>query len=105
MGRRGKAGRKGATSKAAAATRGMTSKEKAHFVFMHRHLIVKRRENRIDSERDDLTRMLEYLPELATLRRFADVIRDFESRLGRFDPAVSEALASGSMDPRPFEPA
>src|SRR5262249_4924324 len=27
-----------------------------------------------DSERDDLRRMLEYLPELATLRRFADRI-------------------------------
>jgi hypothetical protein len=80
MGRRGKAGRKkkrgrkGAKSKAAAARRGMTVKEKAHFVFKHRHLIVKRRENLTASERDDLTRMLEYLPELATLRRFADRI-------------------------------
>ena len=80
MGRRGQAGRKkkrgrkGAKSKAAAARRGMTVKEKAHFVFRHRHLIVKRRENLTDSERDDLTRMLEYLPELATQRRFADRI-------------------------------
>jgi hypothetical protein len=80
MGRRGKAGRKkkrgrkGAKSKAAAARRGMTLKEKAHFVFKHRHLIVKRRENLTDSERDDLIRMLAYLPELATLRRFADRI-------------------------------
>jgi hypothetical protein len=78
MGRRGKAGRKkkrgrkGAKSRARAARRGMTLKEKSHFVFKHRHLIVKRRENLSDSERDDLTRMLEYLPELATLRRFAD---------------------------------
>ena len=80
MGRRGKAGRKkkrgrkGAKSKATAARRGMTVKEKAHFVFKHRHLIVKRRENLTDSERDDLIQMLEYLPELATLRRFADRI-------------------------------
>ena len=80
MGRRGKAGRKkkrgrkGAKSKAAAARRGMTVKEKAHFVFKHRHLIVKRRENLTESERDDLTRMLEYVPGLATLRRFADRI-------------------------------
>jgi transposase-like protein len=80
MGRRGKAGRKkkrgrkGAKSKAAAARRGMTVKEKANFVFKHRHLIVKRRENLTESERDDLIRMLEYLPELATLRRFADRI-------------------------------
>src|SRR5439155_23703817 len=80
MGRRGKAGRKkkrgrkGAKSKARAARRGMTLKEKASFVFKHRHLVVKRRENLSDSERDDLTRMQEYLPELATLRRFADRI-------------------------------
>src|SRR3954468_11580135 len=73
-GRKKKRGRKGAKAKAAAARRGLTVKEKAHFVFKHRHLIVKRRENLTDSERDDLTRMLEYLPELATLRRFADRI-------------------------------
>jgi transposase-like protein len=80
MGRRGKAGRKkkrgrkGAKSKAAAARRGMTVEEKANFVFKRRYLIVKRRENLTESERDDLIRMLEYLPELATLRRFADRI-------------------------------
>jgi hypothetical protein len=80
MGRRGKAGRKkkrgrkGAKAKARAARRGLTVKEKARFVFKHRHLIVKRRENLADAERDDLTRMLDYLPELATLRRFADRI-------------------------------
>ena len=73
-GRKKKRGRKGRKAKAAAARRGMTVKEKAHFVFKHRHLIVKRRENFTESERDDLTRMLEYLPELATLRRFADRI-------------------------------
>jgi len=71
-GRKKKRGRKGAKSKARAARRGMTLKEKAHFVFKHRHLIVKRRENLSDSERDDLTRMREYAPELATLRWFAD---------------------------------
>ena len=68
-GRKKKRGRKGAKSRAAAARRGMTVKEKAHFVFKHRHLIVKRRENLTETERDDLVRMLEYLPELATLRR------------------------------------
>jgi transposase-like protein len=73
-GRKKKRGRKGAKSKAAAARRGMTVKEKAHFVFKHRHLIVKRRENLTETELDDLTRMREYLPELATLRRFADRI-------------------------------
>jgi hypothetical protein len=73
-GRKKKRGRKGAKSKAAAARRGMTVKEKAHFVFQHRHLIVKRRENLTEVECDDLARMLEYLPELATLRHFADRI-------------------------------
>src|SRR5215210_7008273 len=71
-GRKKKRGRKGAKSKATAARRGLTVKEKAHFVFKRRHLIVKRREDLTELERDDLTRMLEYLPELATLRRFAD---------------------------------
>ena len=80
MNRRGKAGRKktrgrkGAKAKARAARRGPTLKEKASFVFKHRHLVVKRRENLTEAERDDLTVMLSYLPELATLRRFADRI-------------------------------
>jgi hypothetical protein len=78
MGRRGQAGRKKKRgrkgAKAAAKRRGLTVKEKSHFVFKHRHLIVKRRENLTEEEGDDLKRMLEYLPELATLRRFADRI-------------------------------
>jgi hypothetical protein len=73
-GRKKKRGRKGAKSKAAAARRGVTVKEKAHFVFKHRHLIVKRRENLTESERGNLTVMLEYLPALSALRRFADRI-------------------------------
>jgi transposase-like protein len=71
-GRKKKRGRKGAKAKAAVARRGLTVKQKAHFVFKHRYLIVKRRENLTQLERDDLKQMLEYLPELATLRRFAD---------------------------------
>ena len=80
MGRRGKAGRKkkrgrkGAKSKAAAARPGMSVKQKASFVFKHRYLIVKRREHLGQIEGDDLKQMLEYLPGLATLRRFADRI-------------------------------
>ena len=73
-GRKKKRGRKGAKSKAAAARRGLTVKEKAHFVFKHRYLIVKRRENLTELEHAHLKQMLEYLPELATLRRFADRI-------------------------------
>jgi len=71
-GRKKKRGRKGRKAKAAAGRRGPTLKEKAHFVFKHRHLIVKRREKLTEAERGELVRMLEYLPELATLRRFAD---------------------------------
>ena len=73
-GRKNKRGRKGARSKAAAARRGMTVKEQAHFVLKHLYLIAKRREALTESERGDLTRMPEYLPGLATLRRFADRI-------------------------------
>ena len=80
MSRRGKAGRqkkrgrKSKKAKAAAKRRGLTVKEKAHFVFKHRHLIVKRWENFTESDQANLTLMLEYLPELNTLRRFADRI-------------------------------
>ena len=73
-GRKRKRGRKSHKAKAAAARRGPSAKEKAYFVFKHRHLIVKRRENLTEAERTDLTLMLEYLPELTTLRRFADRI-------------------------------
>jgi hypothetical protein len=70
-GRKKKRGRKGAKSRA---RRGLTLKEKSAFVFQHRHLIVTRPENLTESQRDDLRRMQEYLPELATLRRFAERI-------------------------------
>jgi hypothetical protein len=68
--------RKSRQAKAAAARRGPSGKEKekAHFVFKYRHLVVKRRENITEDERDDLVRMREYLPEPALLRRFADRI-------------------------------
>jgi Transposase len=71
-GRKKKRGRKSKRAKAAAGRRGLTLKEKARFVFRHRYLIVKRREKLTEAERSELTRMLEYLPELATLRHFAD---------------------------------
>jgi transposase-like protein len=73
-GRKKKRGRKGKKAKAAARRRGPSLKEKAKFVFTHRYLITKRRENLTEKERGDLRRMLEDLPELATLRRFADRI-------------------------------
>jgi Transposase len=71
-GRKKKRGRKTKKARAAAGRRGPTLKERAYFVFKHRHLIVKRREKLTEAERGDLGRMLEYLPELATPRRFAD---------------------------------
>jgi transposase-like protein len=71
-GRKKKRGRKSRRARAAAGRRGPTLKEKAHFVFKRRHLVVKRREKLTEAERCDLARMLEYLPGLATLRRFAD---------------------------------
>ncbi len=73
-GRKKKRGRKSKQAKKAAARRGPSVKDKAYFVFKHRYLIVKRRENLTERERADLTQMLEYLPELTTLRRFADRI-------------------------------
>jgi transposase-like protein len=77
MGRRGRAGRKKkrgrkGAKRRASARHGLTLKEKSSFIFKHRHLIVKRRENLTESEREDLWRMLSYLPELVTLRHFAD---------------------------------
>jgi len=71
-GRKKKRGRKSRKAKATAGRRGPTLKQKAHFVFKRRHLIVKRREKLTEAERADLARMVEDLPELATLRRFAD---------------------------------
>ena len=94
MSRRGKKGPKAKrgpkTKKAKAARRrkGLTVKQKASFVFKHRYLIVKRRENFSESDRDDLKRMLEYLPELSTLRRFADRIYWLLDTPSDFDQAA-----------------
>src|SRR4051794_23649374 len=70
-GRKKKRGRKGKKAKAAARRRGPSLKEKAKFVFTHRYLITKRRENLTEKERGDLRRMLEDLPQVATPRRVA----------------------------------
>ena len=51
-----------------------TLKEKANFVFKHRHLIVKGRDNLSEQDRQDLATMLADLPELGTLRDFADAL-------------------------------
>ena len=69
-----KRGRKSRQARADAKRRGPTLKQKSAFVFKHRFLIVKRRENLSPSDRDNLRQMLEYLPELRPLRRFAERI-------------------------------
>jgi hypothetical protein len=73
--RRGQAGRKrpkGRPRRGAKKRRGLRAKGKAHFVFKHRYLIVKRRDNLSAKEKKDLATMLEYIPELRVLRQFTD---------------------------------
>lgn len=78
--RQGKAGRKrprGRPRKEARKrrqTNKATAKDKAHFVFKHRYLIVKRRENLSSKEKKDLASMLTYIPGLGVLRQFADAV-------------------------------
>lgn len=71
-GNRGRKRRRGRCAAAQRKKRKKTLKEKSHFVFKHRYLIVKRRENLTDSERKKLFRMFEYLPGLCVLRKFMD---------------------------------
>jgi hypothetical protein len=71
-GRRRKRGRPTQAQTRRRAAKGPSLKDKATFVFKHRHLIVKRRENLSESEVKHLGTMLEYLPALRTLREFAD---------------------------------
>jgi len=75
LSRRGKGGRKRKRGRRKSGSRGrsrLTLKDKAHFVFKHRYLIVRRREEMSQTERNDLQTMLEYLPELGVLRKFVD---------------------------------
>jgi hypothetical protein len=88
--RRGNAGRRrrsGRRQPGVKKRRGLTAKEKAHFVFKCRYLIVKRRENLSDREKKDLATMLEYIPQLRVLRQFVDRV------LRLFDPQQSEQQA------------
>jgi transposase-like protein len=86
-GRRRKRGRPSKAEKRRRAKQGQSLKEKSKFVFKHRHLIVKRRENMSEQEKKNLKTMLEYLPTLRTLRKFADKLY----RL--FEPEQSEYQA------------
>jgi transposase len=78
--RRGQCGRKrrrGRRNQARACRRQQRKKhkEKAHFIFKKRYLIVKRRDRLTEQEQRDLATMLEYLPELHPLREFADALQ------------------------------
>jgi transposase-like protein len=90
QGRKGQRRRRGRPSKAQKrrrAKQGKLLKEKSKFIFKHRHLIVKRRENLSEQENKQLKTMLEYLPTLRSLRKFADKLH----RL--FEPEQSEYQA------------
>ncbi len=89
-GRRGRKRRRGRPTKAERQSRKRrrkTGKEKAHFIFKHRHLLVKRRDRLTVQDSADLLTMLEYAPELRILRAFADALQ----RL--FDPKQREFQA------------
>jgi transposase-like protein len=86
-GRHRKRGRPSRTQARRRAAKGPLLKEKANFVFRHRYLIVKRRENLSDREKKDLGTLFDYLPDLRTLREFAEHLH----RL--FDPDQSEHSA------------
>jgi len=86
-GRRRKRGRPSKAQQRRRAQKGITSKDKAKFVFKRRYLIVQRQENLGEREREDLKTMLEYLAPLRILRKFTDALH----RL--FDPNQSEHQA------------
>ena len=71
-GRRRRRGRPSKAEKRRRAKQGRSLKEKATFIFKHRHLIVKRRAKMTAPEKKHLTTLLEYLPVLKSLRKFAD---------------------------------
>jgi hypothetical protein len=73
-GRRRRRGRPSRAQKRERRKRQRTLKEKASFVFKHRHLIVKGRDNLSEQDRQDLATMLKDLPELGALRDFADAL-------------------------------
>jgi hypothetical protein len=73
-GRKAKPGPKNKKQKAQAQRRGPKNKDKAAFVYKHRFLIVKRRENMTKKDWEDLGQMFEYLPELRPLRHFCSEV-------------------------------
>lgn len=88
--RRGRAGRR--RSRGRAKRRRPTAREKAHFVFKHRCLIVKRREALTAGEQKNLQTLLEYLPELGVLRQFVDRVHKL------FEHAQTHAQALARLE-------
>jgi len=76
----GRRGRKRRPGRRANPRRGPTAKDKAHFVFKHRYLIVRRRDQLTQREQKDLQLLLEYLPALRELRRFVDQMHNLLER-------------------------
>jgi len=75
QGNKGRRRKRGRPSKAQQQRRkkaNKTAKDKAHFIFKNRYLIVTRRHNLTPEGRRRLRTMFEYLPELRTLYDFAD---------------------------------
>jgi len=71
-GRRGRKRRRGRPRKGRSRRR--TPREKAAFVFKHRHLIVKRRDRMTARDYEHLSQMFRDLPDLGPLRDFADAL-------------------------------
>jgi hypothetical protein len=79
-GRKRRRGRPRKRQQAARRRRGPTAKEKAAFVYKHRHLIVKRPENYQGKDEAHRRMMCEYLPGLVVLRQFClEVYRLFNT--------------------------
>jgi transposase len=70
--RRGRAGRKRRQGRRRSGSPRLTAKDKAHYVFKHRYLIVKRSEKLSIWEKRALQTMLEYLPALRVLHHFME---------------------------------
>jgi transposase-like protein len=66
----GRRGRRPKAQQRARARRGATKKDQAHYIWKHRHLLVRKAEDLLPREVDHLLQMMAYLPALATLRRF-----------------------------------
>ena len=69
-GRKRRRGRPSKAQKRARTRQGKTNKERAYFVWKHRHLIVTRPEHLNGRQRRWLSQMFHYLPQLRTLRDF-----------------------------------